>query len=57
MQLGITQASVWIQPLQKPEMTEHLRRDDANPQKTSDDANPQTAYKTKKFCYKFDCKI
>ncbi len=30
-ELGITQASVWIQPLRRPEMTEHLRRDDANP--------------------------
>ncbi len=25
-------------------MTEHLRRDDADPQKTSDDANPQGAF-------------
>ncbi len=27
-QLGITQASVWIQPLRRSEMTEHMRRDD-----------------------------
>jgi len=49
-ELGITQASIWIQPLQRHEMTEHLRRDDANPQKTSENANPQTTKNYQVFC-------
>ncbi len=52
------QASVWIQPLQRPEMTEHLRRDDANPPRRPQMMlTSEKLHKTSKFCYKFDRNI
>ncbi len=35
----------------KSDMTKHLRRDDATPQRTSEEANPQTVYRINQILF------
>ncbi len=55
--VGITQASVWIQPLNDLRWPNTWEEMMPTPQRTSEDANPQTTYRITKFCHKLNIYI